>query len=72
MDNQRFRVRGGTVLHGTGNAPRRGDVRARGGRIAETDPGLRPDSERVLDASGAYVAPGFIGHGPPPAPIGPP
>jgi N-acyl-D-amino-acid deacylase len=60
MDNQGFLLRGGTVLDGTGNAPRRGDVRVRGRQIAEIGPDLRPDGERVLDASGAYVAPGFI------------
>jgi N-acyl-D-aspartate/D-glutamate deacylase len=38
----------------------RADVRVRGGRIAEVAPDLRPDGEDELDASGAYVTPGFI------------
>ena len=46
-------VRGGLVVDGTGAAARAADVRVRGGRIAEVGPGLRPDGERVLDASGA-------------------
>ena len=53
-------VRGGLVVDGTGAAARAADVRVRAGRIAEIGPGLRPDGERVLDASGAYVTPGFI------------
>jgi N-acyl-D-aspartate/D-glutamate deacylase len=53
-------VRGGLVVDGTGAAGRPADVRVRGGRIAEIGPGLRPDGERVLDASGGYVTPGFI------------
>jgi N-acyl-D-amino-acid deacylase len=53
-------VRGGQVVDGTGASARSADVRVRGGRIAQIGPGLRPDGERVLDASGAYVTPGFI------------
>src|SRR5712691_1687067 len=53
-------VCGGLVVDGTGAAARAADVRVRGGQIAEVGPGLRPDGERVLDASGAYVTPGFI------------
>src|SRR5262249_30395740 len=53
-------VRGGLVVDGTGALARAADVRVRGGRIAEIGPGLRPDGERVLDAAGGYVTPGFI------------
>ena len=53
-------VRGGLVVDGTGSPARAADVRVRGGRIAEIGPGLRPDGERVLDAGGGYVTPGFI------------
>ena len=53
-------VRGGTLVDGTGGPGRPADVRVRGGRVAEIGPGLRPGGERVLDASGGYVAPGFI------------
>ena len=53
-------VRGGLIVDGTGAPARAADVRIRGGRIAEIGPGLRPDGERVLDAGGGYVAPGFI------------
>jgi len=53
-------IRGGTLIDGSGAAPRRADLRIRGGWIAEVGPGLRPQGEREIDASGAYVAPGFI------------
>jgi N-acyl-D-amino-acid deacylase len=53
-------LRGGTVIDGTGAASVRADVRARNGRIVEVGSELRPDSESVIDASGAYVTPGFI------------
>jgi N-acyl-D-aspartate/D-glutamate deacylase len=53
-------VRGGNLVDGTGAPSRRADVRVRDGRIAEIASSLTPDGERVLDASGAYVTPGFI------------
>jgi N-acyl-D-amino-acid deacylase len=53
-------VRGGLLVDGTGAPARAADVRVRGGRVAEIGPGLRPEGERVLDAAGGYVAPGFI------------
>src|SRR5438132_228178 len=48
-------VRGGTVVDGTGGPSRLADVRVRAGVIAEVGPGLRPDGEREVDASGTYV-----------------
>ncbi len=53
-------VRGGTLVDGTGAAARTADVRVRGGVITEVGQALRPDGERVVDAVGAVVAPGFI------------
>lgn len=54
-------IRGGTVVDGTGAPAFRADVRIRGGRIAEIAPDLAPGpGERVHDATGCYVAPGFI------------
>ena len=53
-------LRGGTVVDGTGGPAHAADVRVRSGRIAEVGPGLRPDGEPELDASGALVTPGFI------------
>jgi N-acyl-D-amino-acid deacylase len=53
-------VRGGTMIDGSGAAARRADLRVRGGRIVEIAERLRSDGEPELDATGAYVAPGFI------------
>jgi N-acyl-D-amino-acid deacylase len=53
-------IRGGTVVDGTGAPARAADVRIRDGAITEVAARLTPDGETVVDASGAYVAPGFI------------
>jgi N-acyl-D-amino-acid deacylase len=55
-----YLVQGGTVLDGDGGDGERADVRVRHGRIIEVGVDLAPDGEETLDASGAYVAPGFI------------
>ena len=66
MDSSQLRqvgnvlLRGGDVVDGTGAPPRRADVRVRAGRIVEVGADLAPDGERVVDADGAYVAPGLI------------
>src|SRR3990172_1834307 len=52
-------IRGGTLYDGSGAPGRPGDVAIRGGRIAA--PGeVRGSAERVLDATGCAVAPGFV------------
>jgi N-acyl-D-amino-acid deacylase len=51
-------IRGGSVVDGTGAPARRADVAVRDGRVL--DIGERLDGDRVLDASGDVVAPGFI------------
>ena len=52
-------IQGGTVV--TPDALLRADVRLRDGRIAEIAPTITPEaSERVLDATGCWVGPGFV------------
>jgi N-acyl-D-aspartate/D-glutamate deacylase len=52
-------IKNGTLVDGTGAAPRRADVGISGGRVAEV--GDRVDGgARVLDAEGAIVTPGFV------------
>src|SRR5580704_2732428 len=51
-------IRGGIVVDGTGAPGRRADVAIAGGRVTEVAPGLQGD--RVIDAGGCVVAPGFI------------
>jgi len=53
-------VRGGCVVDGTLRPARNADVRIRDGVISEVGPGLAPEGETEIDASGAYVTPGFI------------
>jgi len=56
-----FLIKGGTVVDGTGAPAYEADVRVRGSLIAEIAPGLTPEPrERVIDATGCYVTPGFI------------
>ena len=53
-------ISGGTVVDGTGAPAYRADVRVRDGVIVEIGPDLGPNGERVVDATGCYVAPGII------------
>src|SRR6058998_4236576 len=53
-------IRGGRVLDGTGSPWRVEDVGIRGGKIARVGRLGRAKSDRAIDASGTYVAPGFI------------
>ena len=53
-------VTGGMLIDGTGSPARRADVRVRGGVIVEIGPGLVPQGEVEVDATGAYVTPGFF------------
>lgn len=53
-------IKNGTVVDGTGAPAFAADVRIRDGLIAEVGPGLAPQGERVVDAAGCYVTPGFI------------
>jgi N-acyl-D-aspartate/D-glutamate deacylase len=52
-------IRGGTLVDGTGAPGRPGDVAVRGGRVAALGE-VRGSAERVLDAGGCVVAPGFV------------
>jgi len=51
-------IKGGVVVDGTGAPGRRADVAVAGGRVTEVGAGL--DGDRVIDAAGCVVAPGFI------------
>ena len=53
-------IKAGLVIDGTGARAQRLDVRVRGGRITEMAPDLRCNGEKIIDAGGAIVAPGFI------------
>src|SRR5277367_5169396 len=51
-------IRGGTVVDGSGTPGVRADVGIADGRITEVGANLKGD--RVLDATGCVIAPGFI------------
>ena len=53
-------IRGGTVVDGTGAPQFAADVRVRDGMIAEVGADLSPNGERIIDATGCFVTPGFI------------
>ncbi|MGH1565001.1 N-acyl-D-amino-acid deacylase family protein [Mumia sp. DW29H23] len=54
-------LRGGTVLDGTGGAPRRADVLVVAGRVAAVGPALAPPEGCVVeDVAGREVVPGFV------------
>lgn len=53
-------IRGGRVLDGTGNPDFRADVGIRADRIAAVGNLSGADARRVVDATGLFVAPGFI------------
>src|SRR3989442_15752843 len=53
-------IRGGRVLDGTGAPWRRADIGTRGAKIARVGDVGRSKFAVVIDASGKYVAPGFI------------
>jgi len=53
-------IRGGTVIDGSGGDGARADVAIEAGRIAAIGPGLPQDAQRIVDAGGLAVAPGFI------------
>lgn len=53
-------IRGGEVIDGLGAQALRSDLRITDGSISEIGPNLVTRGEREVDASGAYVAPGFI------------
>lgn len=53
-------IRGGQIVDGTGRPAYASDLRIRKGVIAEVAPGLRREGGTEIDASGAFVTPGFI------------
>ena len=53
-------ITNGTVVDGTGAPAYSADVRIKGGVIAEIGKNLAPQGERVFDAKGCHVTPGFI------------
>jgi N-acyl-D-amino-acid deacylase len=53
-------IRGGTLYDGSGQPGEAGDLAIAGGRIAAIGPALSGAAERVIDAAGLAITPGFI------------
>src|SRR5258705_5560156 len=53
-------LRGGSVVDGSGQPASRADVAVEGERIAAVAPSLAGQADRVIDATGKVVSPGFI------------
>ncbi|MGI6603544.1 MAG: N-acyl-D-amino-acid deacylase family protein [bacterium] len=53
-------IRGGKVVDGSGQAAFRADVAVQDDRIVEVGVGLSGPAEKIIDADGLVVAPGFI------------
>ncbi|NVN89125.1 MAG: D-aminoacylase [Desulfuromonadales bacterium] len=55
-----YLFRGASLIDGSGSPPCRADVAVAGGRIAAVGPDLAGTAERVVNADGLALAPGFI------------
>jgi len=53
-------TRGGTLIDGSGAPGTRADIAIEAGRIARIAPNLPIDADRIIDAGGLAVTPGFI------------
>lgn len=53
-------IKNGTVIDGTGKPARKLDVAIQNGRIIELAEGINAKAEKVIDATGKFVTPGFI------------
>jgi N-acyl-D-amino-acid deacylase len=53
-------IRGGTVIDGNGALGARADVAMEAGRIVRIAADLPPDADKIVDADGLAVTPGFI------------
>jgi len=55
-----LKITGGTIVDGTGRAAFVGDVAIEGGVIVAVGEHLDGDAAEVIDATGCFVAPGFV------------
>src|SRR3954469_14594645 len=60
MGDYDIHISGGTIVDGTGVPRRRGDLWIKDGRIAQIGGRAQGVADRVIDATGKIVAPGFV------------
>ncbi|MSO31534.1 MAG: D-aminoacylase, partial [Ilumatobacteraceae bacterium] len=53
-------IKAGTIVDGTGSAPRQGDIGVRDGIIVEVGGTITESAAETIDADGAIVTPGWI------------
>lgn len=53
-------IKNGRIVDGTGSPWLRGEIGIQGGKIVLVRPRIRDQADRVIDAAGSVVAPGFI------------
>ena len=53
-------IKNGTLVDGSGNAPVKNDIAIKNGKIAHIGNLDSADAEKIIDAKGKYVTPGFI------------
>jgi len=53
-------IRNGRIVDGTGSPWFRGEIGIQGGKIVSLRHSIRDEADRVIDAAGSVVAPGFI------------
>ena len=53
-------IRRGVIIDGSGSPGSVGDIALSAGRVAALDPSLTGDANKVIDAGGLAVTPGFI------------
>ena len=60
MADYDIHITGGTIVDGTGVPRRKGDVWIKDGKIAQIGGRINGVAERIIDATGKIVAPGFV------------
>ncbi len=60
MADYDIHITGGTIVDGTGVPRRKGDVWIKDGKIAQIGGRVNGVAERIIDATGKIVAPGFV------------
>ncbi len=60
MSDRRIWIRGGRILDPAADRDESGDVLIEGGVIAATGAGIDARGAEVIDANGAWIAPGFV------------
>ncbi|MEY3147089.1 MAG: hypothetical protein RL688_308, partial [Actinomycetota bacterium] len=53
-------IKGGTIVDGSGDARRQGDVGVRDGLIVEVGGSITESAREIIDADGAIVTPGWV------------